>query len=180
MTAKFLLLCYRDESLSGTELTSKLEPAFLAGLRCNQPPIRQKFVEVNHSLYLSLSLLLSNKRQSKEVQIRTKICALYFRCLTTAYPRGFLTACCTLLAHRTGSPWGAISGSSNVWRYFIVSLFGSSHGCTSLWVDTPFRTPLSTFFTLFSPFVVSPSGGYEWKHYSELLSLPTLHCSLPL
>lgn len=36
----------RDDSLSGTELTSKLEPAFLAGLRCNQPPIRQKFVEV--------------------------------------------------------------------------------------------------------------------------------------
>ena len=37
---------YRDDALSGTELTSKLEPAFLAGLRCNQPQIRQKFVEV--------------------------------------------------------------------------------------------------------------------------------------
>ncbi|ESP00831.1 hypothetical protein LOTGIDRAFT_140419, partial [Lottia gigantea] len=37
---------YRDETLSGSELTSKLESAFLAGLRCNQPAIRQKFVEV--------------------------------------------------------------------------------------------------------------------------------------
>ncbi|KAJ8314001.1 hypothetical protein KUTeg_008562 [Tegillarca granosa] len=37
---------YRDESLCGTELTSKLEPAFLAGLRYTQPNIRQKFVEV--------------------------------------------------------------------------------------------------------------------------------------
>lgn len=37
---------YRDDQLSGTELTSKLEPAFLAGLRCNQPHIRQKFVDV--------------------------------------------------------------------------------------------------------------------------------------
>ena len=63
------VLCYRDESLSGTELTSKLEPAFLAGLRCNKPPIRQKFVEVNISLSLSLSL--QNKRQSQEVQIIT-------------------------------------------------------------------------------------------------------------
>lgn len=46
----FEILCnfyhYREESLSGTELTSKLEPAFLAGLRCTQPHIRQKFVEV--------------------------------------------------------------------------------------------------------------------------------------
>ena len=41
----WFFLC-RDESLSGSELTSKLEPAFLAGLRCNQPHIRQKFVEV--------------------------------------------------------------------------------------------------------------------------------------
>ncbi|XP_041366452.1 transformation/transcription domain-associated protein-like [Gigantopelta aegis] len=37
---------YRDDSLSGSELTSKLEQAFLSGLRCNQSPIRQKFVEV--------------------------------------------------------------------------------------------------------------------------------------
>ena len=36
----------RDEALSGSELTSKLEPAFLAGLRCQQPQIRQKFVDV--------------------------------------------------------------------------------------------------------------------------------------
>lgn len=36
----------RDESLKGTELTSKLEPAFMAGLRCVQPHIRAKFFEV--------------------------------------------------------------------------------------------------------------------------------------
>lgn len=29
-----------------TELSSKLEPAFLAGLRCTQPHIRAKFFEV--------------------------------------------------------------------------------------------------------------------------------------
>lgn len=49
----------RDDSLSGTELTSKLEPAFLAGLRCNQPPIRQKFVEVR-----DISCLYRNIRSS--------------------------------------------------------------------------------------------------------------------
>ena len=37
---------YRDEALKGSELTSKLEPAFLAGLRCVQPTIRAKFFEV--------------------------------------------------------------------------------------------------------------------------------------
>ena len=37
---------YRDEQLKGTELTSKLEPAFLAGLRCVQPHIRAKFFEI--------------------------------------------------------------------------------------------------------------------------------------
>ncbi|GIY45226.1 hypothetical protein CDAR_3771 [Caerostris darwini] len=37
---------YKDESLKGTELTSKLEPAFMAGLRCVQPQIRAKFFEV--------------------------------------------------------------------------------------------------------------------------------------
>ncbi|XP_033761645.1 transformation/transcription domain-associated protein-like [Pecten maximus] len=49
LNAQFLELVnyiYRDESLSGTELTSKLESAFLSGLRCNQPTIRHKFVEV--------------------------------------------------------------------------------------------------------------------------------------
>ncbi|XP_076468689.1 transformation/transcription domain-associated protein-like isoform X2 [Babylonia areolata] len=49
LTAQFLDLVnyiYRDESLIGSELTSKLEQAFLTGLRCNQPVIRQKFVEV--------------------------------------------------------------------------------------------------------------------------------------
>ncbi|XP_033975211.1 transformation/transcription domain-associated protein isoform X2 [Trematomus bernacchii] len=37
---------YRDESLSGSDITSKLEPAFLSGLRCTQPLIRAKFFEV--------------------------------------------------------------------------------------------------------------------------------------
>ena len=37
---------YRDDTLKGSELTSKLEPAFLAGLRCVQPAIRAKFFEV--------------------------------------------------------------------------------------------------------------------------------------
>ena len=37
---------YRDENLKNTELTSKLEPAFLSGLRCPQPGIRAKFFQV--------------------------------------------------------------------------------------------------------------------------------------
>ncbi|XP_052467142.1 transformation/transcription domain-associated protein isoform X2 [Carassius gibelio] len=37
---------YRDENLSGSDITSKLEPAFLSGLRCTQPLIRAKFFEV--------------------------------------------------------------------------------------------------------------------------------------
>ncbi|XP_028989558.1 transformation/transcription domain-associated protein isoform X1 [Betta splendens] len=37
---------YRDESLSGSDITSKLEPAFLSGLRCTQPLIRAKFFDV--------------------------------------------------------------------------------------------------------------------------------------
>lgn len=37
---------YRDDQLKQTELTAKLEGAFLAGLRCNQPHIRAKFFEV--------------------------------------------------------------------------------------------------------------------------------------
>lgn len=39
-------ILHRDESLSGSDITSKLEPAFLSGLRCTQPPIRAKFFEV--------------------------------------------------------------------------------------------------------------------------------------
>ena len=46
-----LLLCViffliRDEQLSTTELTAKLEQAFLCGLRCPQVQIRNKFAEV--------------------------------------------------------------------------------------------------------------------------------------
>lgn len=39
-------MSHRDESLSGSDITSKLEPAFLSGLRCTQPLIRAKFFEV--------------------------------------------------------------------------------------------------------------------------------------
>ncbi|KAM9426090.1 transformation/transcription domain-associated protein [Pholidichthys leucotaenia] len=49
LNAQFLDLVnyvYRDESLSGSDITSKLEPAFLSGLRCPQPHIRAKFFEV--------------------------------------------------------------------------------------------------------------------------------------
>uniref|UniRef100_A0A668VB18 Transformation/transcription domain-associated protein n=1 Tax=Oreochromis aureus TaxID=47969 RepID=A0A668VB18_OREAU len=49
LNAQFLDLVnyvYRDESLSGSDITSKLEPAFLSGLRCTQPMIRAKFFEV--------------------------------------------------------------------------------------------------------------------------------------
>lgn len=37
---------YRDDQLKQSELTSKLEAAFLSGLRCNQPAIRAKFFEI--------------------------------------------------------------------------------------------------------------------------------------
>ena len=40
----------RDETLVSTELASKLEPAFLSGLRCIQPQIRSRFMEVRHHL----------------------------------------------------------------------------------------------------------------------------------
>nr|XP_054766791.1 transformation/transcription domain-associated protein-like [Lytechinus pictus] len=52
LNAQFLELVnwvYRDDSLAGSELTSKLEPAFLSGLRCSQPHIRTKFFEVFNS-----------------------------------------------------------------------------------------------------------------------------------
>ncbi|XP_012223234.1 transformation/transcription domain-associated protein isoform X2 [Linepithema humile] len=37
---------YRDETLKATELSNKLEQAFLAGVRCVQPQVRAKFFEV--------------------------------------------------------------------------------------------------------------------------------------
>ncbi|KTF86534.1 hypothetical protein cypCar_00003378, partial [Cyprinus carpio] len=49
LNAQFLDLVnyvYRDENLSGSDITSKLEPAFLSGLRCTQPLIRAKFFEL--------------------------------------------------------------------------------------------------------------------------------------
>ncbi len=49
LNAQFLELVnfvYRDDTLKNSELTSKLEQAFLAGLRCPQPAIRAKFFEV--------------------------------------------------------------------------------------------------------------------------------------
>lgn len=39
-------LPFSDKDLKTTELTSKLEPAFLAGLRCTQPHIRAKFFKI--------------------------------------------------------------------------------------------------------------------------------------
>lgn len=42
----FFLKYLSDEQLKQTELTSKLEPAFLSGLRCTQPHIRAKFFKV--------------------------------------------------------------------------------------------------------------------------------------
>ena len=45
-SVSLLFKCSRDETLSGSELTAKLEPAFLSGLRCAQPLIRAKFFEV--------------------------------------------------------------------------------------------------------------------------------------
>lgn len=49
LNAQFLELInyiYRDDQLKQTELVSKLEAAFLCGLRCNQPAIRAKFFEI--------------------------------------------------------------------------------------------------------------------------------------
>lgn len=49
LNAQFLELVnfiYRDDQLKLSELTAKLEQAFLAGLRCSQPNIRSKFFEV--------------------------------------------------------------------------------------------------------------------------------------
>lgn len=49
LNAQFLELVnfiYRDDQLKVSELTAKLEQAFLAGLRCSQPHIRSKFFEV--------------------------------------------------------------------------------------------------------------------------------------
>ncbi|XP_065834052.1 transformation/transcription domain-associated protein-like isoform X2 [Oscarella lobularis] len=49
LNAQFLEIVnfvYRDESLQGSDLTGKLEPAFLAGLRCSQPTVRAKFFEI--------------------------------------------------------------------------------------------------------------------------------------
>ena len=37
----------RDDNLLATELAAKLEPAFMFGLKCIQPQIRSRFMEVN-------------------------------------------------------------------------------------------------------------------------------------
>ena len=49
---------YRDDHLSQTELTAKLEPAFLCGLRYSQVQIRMKFFEVK-PVYCSLILTVA-------------------------------------------------------------------------------------------------------------------------
>jgi transformation/transcription domain-associated protein len=49
LNAQFLDLVYhvfKEDAFQGSELTSKLESAFLAGLRCNQPHVRGKFVQL--------------------------------------------------------------------------------------------------------------------------------------
>lgn len=49
LNAQFLELInyiYREETLKNSDLTPKLEPAFMGGLRCIQPHIRAKFFEV--------------------------------------------------------------------------------------------------------------------------------------
>ena len=51
------LLLYRDPSLVASELTTKLEPAFLSGLRCSQPEIRSKFFEVSITVYLPIMVM---------------------------------------------------------------------------------------------------------------------------
>ncbi len=47
-----LLYCLfiRDDQLCATELTAKLEPAFLCGLRCSQVHVRSKFFEVRYRI----------------------------------------------------------------------------------------------------------------------------------
>ncbi|XP_065321247.1 transformation/transcription domain-associated protein-like [Gordionus sp. m RMFG-2023] len=45
---ELILFVYQDEELSSTELTSKLESAYLSGLRCWNPVLRQKFFDHFH------------------------------------------------------------------------------------------------------------------------------------
>lgn len=50
LNAQFLELVafvYMDDALKASELATKLEQAFLAGLRCTQPHIRAKFFKVS-------------------------------------------------------------------------------------------------------------------------------------
>lgn len=66
---KFLELIhmiYADSSLCNIELTSKLDQAFLSGLRCSQPETRKKFYDLFHasignSIYDRLIYILSTK-----------------------------------------------------------------------------------------------------------------------
>lgn len=43
---ELIYFVYRDDELKTTDLTSKLESAFMAGLRCVQPQIRAKFFQI--------------------------------------------------------------------------------------------------------------------------------------
>lgn len=59
-------LIYSDPELNTIELTSKLDQAFLAGLRCSQPEIRKKFYDffdesVERNIYDRLLYILSTK-----------------------------------------------------------------------------------------------------------------------
>ena len=44
----YQLFLDRDDCLPATELAAKLEPAFMAGLKCIQPQIRSHFMEVKY------------------------------------------------------------------------------------------------------------------------------------
>ena len=51
-------MLFRDEALVDTELAAKLEPAFLSGLRCIQPQIRSRFMEVSHKISIDFWFML--------------------------------------------------------------------------------------------------------------------------
>lgn len=82
LMAQFLELVnhvYRDETLRNTELTAKLEPAFLAGLRCTQPHIRARFFQVG----VPVVFYIENKMQTFNTMMSIKDSAFKFILLPT-------------------------------------------------------------------------------------------------
>ncbi|XP_065334181.1 transformation/transcription domain-associated protein isoform X2 [Cloeon dipterum] len=90
---------YRDESLKQSELVSKLEQAFMYGLRCNQPAIRMKFFEVfdasvKKRLYdRMLYIITSQNWESMGPHYWIKQCVELL--LTTALPDTEIRTSCT-------------------------------------------------------------------------------------